>query len=402
MEQFKYKAKSHEGGKVQSGSVEARDIRQAASVLRERGLVVVELSPIRRPLHLMLFSSFFSRVKFSDIVNFTRQLSTMITAGLPLSESLALLESQVPVGLSKVVSEVLVDVEGGKSLGDAFEKHPQVFNTVYVSLVRAGEAAGKLDEMLARLADNLEKEREFRAKTKGAMIYPIIIVVGMILVTVIMMIFVIPKLTQLYDDFGAQLPFATRLLVMISKFVSRFWYMVLIAGFGAGWFFRLWKATPIGRRALDAFVFRIPVYGNLRREVLLAEFCRTLGLLTGAGVSIVDGLNIVSDTMPNQVYADSIRETAKRVEKGLSVASTIALYPHFPAILSQMLSVGEETGKVDEVLLKLATYFETESEHLIKGLTTAIEPLIMVFLGIGVGFLVISVIMPIYNLTSQM
>jgi len=402
MEQFRYKAKSHEGGKIQSGRVEARDIRQAASILRERGLVVVGLSAVRHPIQFNVFSSFLHRVKFVDIANFTRQLSTMITAGLPLTESLALLESQVSSGLQPIVSEVLRDVEGGKPLGDALERHSHVFNTVYVSLVRAGEAAGKLDEMLARLADNLEKEREFRAKTKGAMIYPIIIVIGMILVSAIMMIFVIPKLTQMYEDFGAKLPFATQLLVTISKFVSKFWYIGIIIFFGGSWLFRLWRATPIGRRTLDVFIFKIPIYGNLRREVLLAEFCRTLGLLTGAGVSIVDGLNIVSDTMPNQVYADSIRETAKRVEKGLSVASTIALYEHFPPILSQMLAVGEETGKVDEVLLKLAVYFETESEHLIKGLTTAIEPLIMVFLGIGVGFLVISVIMPIYNLTSQM
>src|SRR3989338_6230405 len=402
MEQFRYKAKSHEGGKAQSGKVEARDIRQAASILRERGLVGVGRSPISHHIRFTFVSSFLHRVKFVDIANFTRQLSTMITAGLPLTDSLSLLETQVSPGLQTIVSEVLRDVEGGKPLGEALEKHPHVFNTVYVSLVRAGEAAGKLDEMLARLADNLEKEREFRAKTKGAMIYPLIIIIGMIIVTAVMMIFVIPKMTQLYDDFGAKLPFATLLLVNISKFFSSFWYIVLLIGVGSSWMFRLWRATPIGRRSFDEFIFRIPVYGNLRREVLLAEFCRTLGLLVGAGVSIVEGLNIVSDTLPNKVYADSVRETAKRVEKGLSVAATIALYPHFPPILSQMLSVGEETGKIDEVLLKLAVYFETESEHLIKGLTTAIEPLIMVFLGIGVGFLVISVIMPIYNLTSQM
>lgn len=401
MERFQYRARSKDG-KLQKGKVEARDIGQAASVLRERDLVVVDLKPARREIQLAILSSFFQRVKFSDVVNFTRQLSTMITAGLPLTDSLALLESQSSPGISSVISEVLRDVEGGKPLGVAMEKHPKAFNTVYVSLVRAGEAAGKLDEMLKRLADNLEKEREFRSKTRGALVYPIIVVIGMILVTLIMMIFVIPQMTEIYKDFGAELPFSTRMMVGLSTIVVSYWHLAIIGGLVVGWAFRAWRATPIGRRSVDMIIFRIPIYGSLRKQILMAEFSRTLGLLVGAGVSIVEGLTIVADTLENVIYADSVREAAKRVEKGISVAATIATYDHFPPILSQMLSVGEETGKVDEVLLKLAVYFETESEQLVKSLTTAIEPLIMVVLGVGVGFLVISIIMPIYNLTSQL
>lgn len=401
MERFGYKAKSKEG-KVLKGKVEARDIRQAAAVLRERDLVVVTLRPIRREIKLDVVSGFLRRVKFVDVVNMTRQLSTMIAAGLPLTDALSLLEAQTASAMQSIIAEILRDVEGGKPLGDSLEKHPKVFNTVYVSLVRAGEAAGKLDEMLLRLADNLEKEREFRSKTRGALIYPAIVVIGMIIVTLIMMFFVIPQMTQIYEDFGAELPITTKILVATSKFFLSFWYFGLIGFFVGGWIFRVWRATPVGRRTVDEIIFRIPLYGNLKKEIILAEFCRTLGLLVGAGVSIVDGLSIVADTMQNVVYADSIRDTAKRVEKGISVAAVVASYDHFPPILTQMLSVGEETGKVDEVLLKLSVYFETESEHLVKGLTTAIEPLIMVFLGIGVGFLVISIIMPIYNLTSQL
>lgn len=401
MERFAYKAKSKEG-KVYKGKVEARDIRQAAAVLRERDLVVVSLKPIRREIKLDFLSGFLRRVKFVDVVNMTRQLSTMIAAGLPLTDALSLLESQTSSGMQPVIAEVLRDVEGGKPLGESLEKHPKVFSTVYVSLVRAGESAGKLDEMLLRLADNLEKEREFRSKTRGALIYPAIVMVGMIIVTLIMMFFVIPQMTQIYEDFGAELPFSTKLLVAMSKFFISSWYFGIIGFLVGSWAFRVWRATPVGRRTLDQLIFKIPIYGNLRREITMAEFCRTLGLLVGAGVAIVDGLSIVADTMANVVYSDSIKETAKRVEKGLSVAAVIASYEHFPPILPQMLAVGEETGKVDEVLLKLSVYFETESEHLVKGLTTAIEPLIMVFLGIGVGFLVISIIMPIYNLTSQL
>ena len=401
MERFQYKAKSKEG-KVVKGKVEARDIKQAAAVLRERDLVVVDLRAVGRQIKIDFLSNFFHRVKFVDVVNVTRQLSTMIAAGLPLTDALSLLEAQVSPNMQAIISEVLRDVEGGKPLGDALEKHPKVFNTVYVSLVRAGEAAGKLDEMLLRLADNLEKEREFRSKTQGALIYPIIVMIGMVLVTLIMMFFVVPQMTAIYEDFGAELPLATRMLVGLSKFLLSSWYFGIIGFFVISWAFKAWHSTPIGRRTVDLIIFRIPIYGNLRKEILLAEMCRTLGLLISAGVSIVDGLAIVADTMQNIVYADSIRETAKRVEKGIAVASVFSTFEHFPPILPQMIAVGEETGKVDEVLIKLAVYFETESEQLVKGLTTAIEPLIMVFLGIGVGFLVIAIIMPIYNLTSQL
>lgn len=401
MERFRYKARSADGKRV-SGQVEARDIKQAASVLRERSLVVVKLSPAARKFQLTFLSSIFHRVKFVDIVNFTRQLATMINAGLGLTETLSLLEDQSSPAMKTMVAEVLRDVEGGKSLGDALEKHPKAFNTVYVSLVRAGEAAGKLDEMLNRLADNLEKERDFRSKTKGALVYPVVVVIGMVLVTAVMMIFVVPKISELFEDFGTELPFATKLLIAVSNFMSNYWYIGLFGIVAFVWLFRIWRATPIGRQMWDSLLFKIPIYGKLRKELLLTEFCRTLGLLVGAGVSIVEGLNIVAEVMGNVIYADSVREAAKRVEKGISVAATIANYDSFPSILSQMLAVGEETGKVDEVLLKLAVYFETEAEQLVKGLTTAIEPLIMIVLGVGVGFLVISIIMPIYNLTSQL
>ncbi len=401
MERFQYKARTKDG-KLLNGKVEARDVSQAALVLHERGLVVVKLSPTRKGFEIGFLSKLLQRVKFQDVVNFTRQLSTMINAGLPITGALSLLESQVSPAMKAIVTDILHDVEGGKSLGDTLEKHPKAFNTVYVALVRAGEAAGKLDEMLNRLADNLEKEREFRAKTKGAMMYPLVIVIGMVLVTAVMMIFVVPKISELFDDFGAELPFMTRVLIGVSDFMANFWYVVLLGGGVLVWLFRMWKSTPMGERTWDKIVFTVPVWGNLKKQVMLAEFCRTLGLLVASGVSIVDALHIVANIMQNVVYKDSVQEAAVKVEKGIPIASTIGSYEHFPAILSQMIAVGEETGNIDEVLIKLAVYFETESEQLIKGLTTAIEPLIMVVLGVGVGFLVLAIIMPIYNLTSQL
>lgn len=401
MKKFNYKAKNSKGELVK-GQVESLNVNSAATVLRDRELVVIELKPADKKLKLGTFSSIFQRVKFVDIVNFTRQLATMINAGLPLTNALSLLEHQVAVSMQKVIASVLHEVESGRSLSEALAQHPKVFNQVYISLVQAGEAAGKLDEMLNRLGDNLEKERDFRSKTKGAMIYPAIVVSGMMLVTLGMIIFVIPKINEMFQDFGAELPFATRLLVGISNFATKFWYIAIVGFFAFIWLFKLWKATPIGRAAWDRLIIGLPIYGDLRKKVLLAEFCRTLGLLVGAGVSIIDGLKVVSNILNNELYKNAIKESSKRVEKGITLSVSIGEYDFFPSILAQMLSVGEETGKVDEVLLKLAVYFETESEQLIKGLTTAIEPLIMVVLGIGVLFLVLAIIMPIYNLTSQL
>jgi type IV pilus assembly protein PilC len=280
------------------------------------------------------------------------------------------------------------------------EKHPRVFTEVFVSLIRAGEAAGVLDKVLARLSDNLEKQKEFSSKVKGAMIYPAIIVVGMGIVGTIMMIFVIPKLLGLYKEFNAELPLPTKILMTISGLATQFWWIVLI-GLGAGFFFfQNFQKTPFGKKKIDEVKLRLPIVGGLQKMTILTEMTRTLGLLVSTGISIIDGLNIVSHAVGNSIYEEELQTAAKQVEKGLPLAGILAEYEEFPPVVTQMIAVGEETGKLDEVLTKLSVYFESESENLVKGLTTAIEPLIMIVLGLGVGFLVIAVILPIYNLTT--
>ncbi|TSC53519.1 MAG: Uncharacterized protein LiPW16_376 [Microgenomates group bacterium LiPW_16] len=243
-----------------------------------------------------------------------------------------------------------------------------------------------LDQVLARLAENLEKEREFNSKIKGAMIYPAIILVGMFVVVFIMMTMVVPKLTALYKDFGITLPIATRLLISISDFFVAFWWLILAGTVGAILGFRAWRKTPVGTRILDSLVLRLPIWGNLKKQIVLVEFTRTLGLLVGAGLPIIEALNIVSDSLDNIIYQEGVKEAAQKVD---------------PPILGQMIKVGEETGKLDESLLKLSRYFESESEQMVRGLTTAIEPLIMIVLGVGVGFLVWAIIMPMYQLMTQ-
>ncbi|MFZ1721324.1 MAG: type II secretion system F family protein [Microgenomates group bacterium] len=397
---FKYTAKNKFSETVK-GKVEAQTIDQAASLLTSRELLVITLSPLVEDSFQFFKAKFFG-IKIDDIVNFTRQLSTMITAGLPLSSALAILVQQGKPEMTKMVSGLLEEVEGGSSFAKALDKQKIYFSRIYIQLVFAGEAGGVLDNILERLAENMEKQKEFRAKTKGALIYPVIVIVAMLVVGAIMMIFVIPKLTEMYRDFGADLPLATRALIAISDFMVRAWWFVLLVIVGGIIGFRRWYKTKPGQLAIDKFIMKIPVFGILTQKVILTEFTRTLSLLLGAGISLLQALQIVTDGVDNIIYREALQKATDQVEKGVSLSQALSHYDDiFPPILHQMIKVGEETGKLDSVLKKLSEYFESETEHAVKNMTTAIEPIIMVVLGIGVGAMVIAIIMPIYNLTSQ-
>lgn len=399
MQLFSYRAKNLAGAGVK-GEVEARDAAAAASLLRRQKLIIVSIHPVQKsPLVSIL--AVLRRVGLDDVVLFTRQLSTMAAAGLPITDALRILELQARPAMSAVVSQVLTDVEGGSGLSQSLEKRPRVFSKIYVALVRAGESAGVLDTILNRLADNMEKQREFVGKVRSAMIYPVIVIIAMIIVTMIMMVYVIPKMTVMYENFNAELPFLTQTLISVSEFFAKFWIIMVGAAAGLVMIFRVWTKTAQGAVKFDKLQFRLPVIGKLRKFIILTEFSRTMGLLIGAGISIIDGLKITADAVGSPIYREGLLDAAKQVEKGLPLAVPLAQNPDFPPILSQMISVGEETGKVDEVLTKVSHYFETESEQGVATLTAAIEPLIMIVLGIGVGILVIAVVMPIYNLTGS-
>lgn len=396
---FHYKVKN-EFGETIKGKVEANNESHASSILRNRSLFVIYVKPIGEESFTALLNAI-SGIKLNDIVNFTRQLATMITAGLPLTEALSILNQESRPVMSKMIDNLIREIEGGNTFADALQKQDGTFSKVYIQLVKAGEAGGVLDEVLQRLADNLEKSKEFRSKTQGALIYPAIVVVAMMAVVSVLMIFVVPKLTEMYSDFGADLPFATQLLMDISSFFVNFWWLMLLCIFGAISFIRSWGKTKTGRYKIDRFLLDLPLFGTLKKKIVLTEFARTLSLLLSAGISLLDSLRIVNDAIENVVYNDAFNEAAQQVEKGVSLAQAVGSYDIIPPILSQMIAVGEQTGKLDEVLLKLSTYFQSESEQAVKNLTTAIEPLLMVVLGIGVAIIMIAVIMPIYNLTSQ-
>jgi type IV pilus assembly protein PilC len=400
MNRFNYKAKDKEGRLV-VGEVEAGTLAEAAKLVRSKSLYIISLNPkIDSPLNLI--KRMRDRVTPADVTTFTRQLSTMINAGLPITEALLILRSQSKGSMQKIVAQILADVEAGESLSSSLERHPKIFSRTYMALVKSGEVGGVMDAVLARLADNLERQQEFSGKVKGALIYPVVIVIGMAIVSVVMMIFVIPRLLSLYADFNATLPLPTLILIGISNFFIQFWWIILIIlGFSA-YFISLYNATPIGRRHIDSLKFKIPVFGELQRQIVLTELTRTLSLMVGAGVPILEALNITSEVVSSPTISDALKDSAKQVERGFPIAYSFGRHPEaFPFILSQMIAVGEETGKMDDVLTKVSHIFEVESDEKVKGLTAAIEPMVMVVLGLGVGFLVIAVILPIYNLTSQ-
>jgi type IV pilus assembly protein PilC len=329
----------------------------------------------------------------------------MINAGLPLTEALLILRTQAKPALQRIVAQILSDVESGLSLSSSMAKHPDIFSASYIALVKSGEVGGVLDDVLVRLADNMEKEQEFRGKVKGALIYPAIIVTGMIGVALVMMIFVIPRLLSLYDEFGTaiELPFATRVLMFFTGILTKFWPILLLLIGGGLYALQVYRKTPKGKRRIDELILKIPIFGELQRQIIMAELTRSMSLMVGAGVSILEGLGISAEVVGNEVIAEALKDAAKQVEKGFPVAFAFAKHPDaFPYILSQMVAVGEETGKMDEVLGKVSHVFEVESDQKVTALTASIEPIIMVFLGVGVGFLVIAVIMPIYNLTAQL
>lgn len=395
---FTYKARDLTGID-HTGEIEATDLHSAVVVLRKKGLVVIKVTPHLERENFIY--NFFNGVSFSDLVSVTRQLATMVGAGLVLSEALDILaEQQNNKKLQKVLSSVSEDIKSGLTLNQALGKHPDVFPLLYVNLVKSGETSGKLDEVLIKMADSLEKDREFRARVKGAMIYPIVVITMMGLVMLIMVTFVIPKLTALYKQSSIELPLPTKILIGISDFLIGFWWLLIILIIGGIFGFRKWVHSQSGSLIFDNFILKVPLVGKIITYVTLTNFSRTFGLLISSGIPLLDAINIVADVTQNTSFKLVLKQAYGGVARGLPF-STLLSASLFPKLVPQMVKVGEETGKVDEIFYKLAAYFESESDHMVKNLTVAIEPIVLVILGVGVAFLVIAVILPIYKLTTS-
>lgn len=399
MAEFLYKAKDIKGIDV-SGDIQAPDQRVAAQILRKKGLIVISIN-LKHPPAFGILNKFFARVSFGELVIITRQLATMISSGLVLSEAIDILEEQqTNKTLKKALVEISADIKGGLTLAQSLGRHPNIFPRLYVNLIKSGEASGKLDSVLLQMAEGLEKDREFRARVKGAMIYPAVVITMMILVIVIMMVFVIPKLVVLYEQSSIELPLPTKILIFLSFAFTNFWWAAIIALVAAFWGLRRWQKTPEGSMFIGKMILKMPILGKIVTNVTLTNFNRTFGLLTSAGIPLLDSIGIVEDLSDNPVFKKALKDAHQGVERGLPI-SALLTSSVFPKIVPQMIRVGEETGKVDEIFFKLAEYFEQESDHLLKNLAVAIEPIILIILGIGVAFLVISIILPIYKLTTS-
>lgn len=400
MPTFSYTARDLKGVD-HKGTIETVDVHQVARILSKKGLTVTgirqkELAK-KNPLNKIL-----NQVSFSDVVVSTRQLATMVESGLVLSEGLDILaDQQKPGRYKQILEEVSRDIKSGLDLATAFRKHPDAFPPLYASLIRAGEQAGKLDLVLTQMATSLEKDREFRSRVRGAMIYPMVVVTMMVAVISIMMVFVIPRLVSLYSQSSIELPLPTKVLIFVSNIFVNFWWALILAAVAVFIVFRRWVSTPSGKMVFDTLILKVPIVSRIVTGSTLTNFTRTFGLLTTAGVPLLDSLNIVTDVIGNSVYKKAFQDTFRGVERGLSFSAQLEVVGVFPKIIPQMYRVGEETGKVDKVSFKMAEYFEAETDNLVKNITVLIEPVVLVILGVGVGFLVLSIILPIYKLTTS-
>lgn len=397
-----YKAIGKDGKFVQ-GFIEAKDPSQAASYLRSKEFVPVHIFKKEKNKLLDSIPFFRHKANARDILIFTRQLSAMLSAGLTLIKSLDILKEQLNSGImEEVITGIINDIEEGETFSAAISKFPNVFSAIYVSMIKASESSGLLDKALSRFADDLEKEERLNSTVKGALLYPAIVIVGMVVVAAIMMIFVLPTLSELYKSFpNAELPLPTIIVIGVSNFTITFWPIPVIAIVLISIFYKRWRNTEAGRLIVDSLLLKLPLFGSLIRKIILTKLSRTLGLLVGTGTLVVQSLEQVADVTGNIHYKNAIVDVSKRVEKGESMGDAMSHYTLFPPVLIQLIKSGEQTGKIDEILVKASEYFEGEVDQTVKTLTTAMEPAIMVVLGIGVAFLVISVLTPIYSLISS-
>jgi len=402
---FEYKAKNLKGETVK-GIVDALNQEAAMEVLTSRDLIILSLaeggrmSILRRPLNFKM--NLFSGVKPKDLVFLSRQLSTMVSAGLPLVKCLEILVKQTnDPYLQGVVGAIAEDVRGGIRFSSALAKYPKVFNDFYINMVRAGETAGRLDEVLNYLANEQEKNFDLMNKIKGAMIYPLFIIIMVISVMILMMLFVIPQLTSVLEESGAQLPMSTQFLINTSKFLQHFAIFLIPLIIALVAFLRYFFKTPKGKRLWDKFILKAPVFGSLFQNLYLVRFTRSLSTLLVGGIPLTSALKIVAEVVENSIYKDLIFQTIRDVEEGRSISSTLVKSNHIPKMVSHLLSVGEETGKLDEVLGRLADFYSREVENILSKLVTLLEPIIIIFLGVVVGGMMAAIILPMYKLASS-
>lgn len=399
MPSFVWKGKTR-SGQIQEGQLLADTRDAAAAVLRRQQIQITSLREKGREIKLI--PRIPRGVGSKRISIFTRQFSVMLDAGLPLVQCLEILGDQEENRtFQAIIHQVRSDVESGSSLADAMRKHPKAFDNLFTNMVAAGESGGILDIILQRLSAYIEKAVKLNSQVKSALIYPVSIIVIAALVVWVILWKVIPVFAQLFAGVGSEMPFLTRMVIGASNFVGSYAiFIVIVIGFGCVAINR-WHKTPHGRRILDGLLLRIPVVGMLLRKIAVARFCRTLGTLTASGVPILDGLEITAKTAGNAIIEDAVMATRKSVEEGKTVSEPLAQTKVFPSMVVQMINVGEQTGALDQMLSKIADFYEDEVDVAVAGLMKLIEPVMITVLGVIIGTIVAAMYLPLYSILSK-
>ena len=397
---FKYKALTKDR-KAVSGLVEAATEDLAIDVLKEKELIIISLKEeLGKGAKQALL--IFGKIKAKDLVIFSRQFSVLISSNVTLVQSLGILVEQTAnLRFRTIISEIEDEIDGGAKLSDSLAKRPKIFSDFYVNVVKSGESSGKLEEVLNYLADELEKDYDMMSKIRGAMIYPAFVLSGLGVVGIIMMVFVVPKLTGVLEETGTELPIATKMLIGTSGFLSNFWWLLLILLVGLFVGIKLITKLPTSKKIVDSLILRLPIFGRLFQRIYLVRFTRSLHTLLVGGVNISKGLKITAEVVNNDVYRRLIEETKKEVEDGNSIASVFINSKEVPKMVSQMMSIGEKTGRLDTILSRITDFYTREINNIIANLMTLMEPIIMVIIGLAVGVMVAAVIMPMYNMASS-
>jgi type IV pilus assembly protein PilC len=401
MATFAWTGKTRQGT-LQKGEIVAKDQNEAITFLRRQNILVTSVQKKSRAAAMELkIPGLGGGVKGKDLVIFTRQFATMIDAGLPLVQCLEILANQTQSKpLAKAVGEVRQDVEAGSTYTDALKKHPKVFDDLYVNMVAAGEAGGILDTILNRLAKHMEKAMKLKGQIKSAMFYPLTVLVVAIAIVIILMVWVIPVFAKMFSDFGGELPGPTQLVINASDFVrTNFMTMIVTAGavgYGLKWFY----GRPQGKKLMDRLFLALPVFGDLIRKSSVAKFTRTLGTLISSGVPILEGLAITARTAGNKIIEEAIMTARQSISEGKTVAEPLGKTNVFPPMVIQMIAVGETTGALEGMLGKIADFYEDEVDAAVEALTSLLEPMLMVFLGVVIGFIVVAMYLPIFKMAG--
>ncbi|MBI5655148.1 type II secretion system F family protein [Candidatus Uhrbacteria bacterium] len=401
MPTFKYRARSGDGA-IQAGLIEAEGTDHARQALEDRGMELLALEPYTKIEAASQGAlAFLNRITPKDLVIVTRALSVMISAAVPLPEAMRNVARQTKnPNLQRVLTSISNEIEGGARLSDAFEHHPKVFSGFFINMVRSGETSGQLADVLEYLAEQQEKDFDLMSKLKGALIYPIFILVTMAIVGFVMMTFVVPKLVQVLQEANVELPIATRILIGVSGIFSNYWWLIIILTIGAIVGVQFYVRTPRGRYYADWILLHLPIFGGLFRQIYVVRFCRSLGTLLHGGVDLVEALEIVANVVGNELWRNAVYETIREVNDGNSLVTAFQRHKFIPTMVNQMLSVGEGTGKTQDILQRIAAFYAREVDNIVGNLTKLIEPLVLIILGLGVGIMVSAIMIPLYSLSG--